>query len=216
MVIHSLADSAGSLHRRSGRTPGQLGQRPARRPDPRSACGQGRSSSPVPCTAGGRLVPGRRPTVVRRPAPGRHRGIQRATGVDRDRLGPRLFPRRHGGGDGEAGVGGSGGARGQAGRCHVARHVAVQGHHIGAGGFGHVQRRLPLCRVVSGGVQDDGLAAGQQGGRAVEQGGVGPGRPFRRVQALAITGGRGLLGRDPRQLLAEAVAAEQGDPQPVG
>ena len=80
-----------------------------------------------------------------------------------------------------------------------------------------MRRAASRCAGIGpGGVQDDGLAGGQQGGCAVEQGRVGLGGPLGCVQALAVAGGRGLLGGDAGQFLAEAVAAEQRDAQAVG
>ncbi|GGN48531.1 hypothetical protein GCM10011579_001270 [Streptomyces albiflavescens] len=92
----------------------------------------------------------------------------------------------------------------------------MQSNQVGAGAFRHAQGGFTLSRSGPGGVQDDGLTAGQQGGCAVEQDRVSLVGPLRRVEAFAVAGGRGRLGRDARQLLAEAVTAEQCHSQAVG
>ncbi len=92
----------------------------------------------------------------------------------------------------------------------------MQGHQIRTGAFGRAQGRFALPLVGPGGVQDDGLPRGQEGGRTVEQFGVRPGSPLLRVQTLAVAGRGGLLRGDAGQFLAEAVAAEQGHSEAVG
>src|SRR5690606_12206680 len=144
--------------------------------------------------------------------------LQRPGGVDRCRFGPGRRLGAHGGGDLGVRVGGAAAAGPVAhpGGGDRRGRGAAQGRQARVLAFGDGGEQLPVLLGRPRRVQDDRLAEAEQPRGALGQLAVGAPAPLRGVDAGAVRGGGRLLGRDARELLADAVAADQRAAEPVG